>query len=921
MSMQTTTNVDHAVEFLRWFFGDDPDGYIYILRQRPSANPVEARQGKFDLAPSTFSKPGKIDTSWWHEQGHLWSQVFSTATTKTREHGNQKTNCVSVPCVWVDIDGCKKLGIPGDEFYKELRDTEELSAWTRSSANGIQGFFKLKRPVEVHGNSDVFAEELAGILWDIMYYFGGDPKVVRLGNNMRLPGSLNVKPEYDTHYMAQAKTYDNVYSLKALNKRFPTDPNTVPRLIAYAVNRALGDCYEPGSRHEVILQLCGSVRKGGMNKEACSNLVKQVCKWFGDSEDRSADVQTTYDAELETIATLHRDYKDCATKIDNAVELWLDLKKIYCKKRGFEFVPETYDPTKPPPPDGKFWVRDNQTYYLGKSGEDELFGNFEIELKGKVIKADNLMPSWLALIRKPGDQPVLVEIPAEKTVSWKSFVTCVPVGMSLLASPMWAEYIAYLDKSCPDITMVESTNYGILDVDKGQPTMLLPNVSHPKYVWVQRANTATPDAFGPALGHDEAAEYLERLVDYMSRFHEPRLVFPSLAWFAACSISGIIWQQIQGFPVLMICGLVGSGKTHLFEFCLAPHYGVEEVYSYDRTTPFALSALLSSNNICPLVMDEFRIGQSKLREDTKAKATESIIRNLFDRHQTAQGTASGALTGGTLCAPLCIIGEHHYVDQATVERTFTIRLTRQWVSGLQERSADEQRQLEIEREWLFSYEHRGKLGRILIPWVEKHLEDIPDIVREAHGIVRATAPVRVDRKLKGFTAVASGELLLRAIFADHGLKYPIKKSAFREAMYTSDTRLQDSLNYDTETLRNLFEATDHLIINAIRQHAPLHGHMFVYDIDNPQRAYFDMGRWFKYLNEHHSVSQSASLTDKTAFRDLLNDHSKGDVAPVVGFPEKHPLFAKSCVEIDLTVVQERFGINTEQWGGLEQYHD
>ena len=287
-SMKTTTDVDHAVEFLNWFFGEEPDGYIYILRQRPSANPVEARQGKFDLAPATFSRPEKVDTAWWREQGHLWSQVFSTAAVRTRENGNQKTNCVSVPCVWVDIDGCKKLGIPGDEFYQELRATEEVSAWTTSSANGIQGFFKLSKPLVVDGNPDIFVEEMAGLLWDIMYYFGGDPKVVRLGNNMRLPGSLNVKPEYDTHYMAQAKLFDHTYSLKSLADRFPTDPDTVPLLVSYAINRALGDVYEQGSRHEVMLQLCGSVRKGGLNKESCINLMRKVCRWFGDSDDRPA---------------------------------------------------------------------------------------------------------------------------------------------------------------------------------------------------------------------------------------------------------------------------------------------------------------------------------------------------------------------------------------------------------------------------------------------------------------------------------------------------------------------------------------------------------------------------------------------------------------------------------------------------------
>jgi hypothetical protein len=927
MAMRTSTDAQHAVEFLSWLFGEDPDGYIYILRQRPSSDPAEARQGKQELNPATFSKPENVDTYWWHEQGHLWSQTFCTSTIKTREERNNQPNCVAIPALWVDIDGCKKLGIPGEEFYKELRDTEEVSAWTRSSENGIQGFFKLKKPFEVNGDKELFADELAGILYDICLYYGGDPKVVTLGRLMRLPGSLNVKPEYDEHYMAQARIYDDVkYTLKNLRERFKPDPDTVPRLVLYAVTRALAETYESGSRHELHLFLAGTVRKSGMNKDACKNLVKEVCKWFHDNEidDRITAVETTYENPFEDVATLGALDKEIHLEVERAIDFWLDLKKKYCKKRGFEFIPENYDPTQPPPPEAPFWESELQTYFTGRDGNPEIFSNFVIELKGKVIKADTLQSCWLAMIKKQNDVPTLVEIPAEKLSSWQKFNAAVPVGLSLLAPAMWNQYIAYLDAKCPPLTMLESSYYGILDADK-EPTILLPNVQHPNYIWTGGEDTADPNTFSRPVDREEAVEYLSTLADYYPGFHEPRFIWPSLGWLAACPISALIWQKIKGFPTLMISGLSSSGKTHLFEFILAPHFGVNTVHSYKSTTTYALRKRLVTNNICPMIIDEFRIKNDKVTGDKKANETEDMVRNLFDRHQTSQGMASGGLIKGTLCTPLCLIGEHHYTDEATVQRTFSIRLNRSWVNKVKKMSTEERRKLEAEREWLFLPKHRGILGRIIMSWVSAHLDDIPEIIQAAIDIVDETSPFSVEhRKSKGFIAIVAGHLLMSRIYADYDLKYPLSKKEMLDSLYAADTHLMESLNYDSETMRALFEATDHVIMQANRQRLPLTGILWTPDLDDEGIAYFDITRWFKYINDAagSSLSGIAALSEKTAFKDLLKDHTDEDNSTILGFPEDHPLFSKSsCVKVNLKQVKERFGINVDQWRGLEGFED
>ena len=68
--MKTTTDVTQAVEFLRWMFGDKPNGYIYIFRSKPSSDPVIARQKDEEGQPKqetdgvAFSAPERVDTEW-----------------------------------------------------------------------------------------------------------------------------------------------------------------------------------------------------------------------------------------------------------------------------------------------------------------------------------------------------------------------------------------------------------------------------------------------------------------------------------------------------------------------------------------------------------------------------------------------------------------------------------------------------------------------------------------------------------------------------------------------------------------------------------------------------------------------------------------------------------------------------------------
>jgi hypothetical protein len=923
----TTTDAQHAVEFLRWLFGDDPDGYIYILRQRPSSDPAEARQDKYDLNPTAFSRPEKVDSIWWEEQSHLWSQTFSTATIREKKGNNHGNNCVEIPALWCDIDACKKLGFSGEEFYTDLKSVEDVSGWVRSSENGIQGFWKLKEPYQCNGDKEQFADDLAGVLYDIALYYGGDTKVVNLGRLMRLPGSINIKREYTNPVMAKAtKLTDIVYSLKALKERFQPDPDIVPRVVAYAVTKALTEIWEEGERHEIILRLAGTVRKNGINKEACKRLVKETQKFFSDGEDRTPDIDTTYDADLGTLASLRTDYVAIAEDVEQAIKFWTGLKVTYCKKRGFDFFPENIDPTQPEDKGNyDFCERHGFETHFTADAATTKFANFVIRLRGRLIKADTNTSVWLADVITQGEPPALVEISTEKHSQWHKFLTIkgMPVGLSIEQPKLWAQYISYLAATCPNVSIRESSYYGWLDVHKKVPTLLMPGTPHPEYQWTGGDDTVCkPGAIEQMIGRDEAIEYLSKFAEYYPTCHEERLIWPALGWFASCAIKGLFWQRFHGFPALVVNGLSQSGKTWLTKEVLAMHYGASTVHSF-ASSAFSIEKYLIGSNICPLVIDEFRN-----LDEIKVRRTLEIMRALFDGSLITRGKSGGeSLDKNKVETPLCLIGEHQYHDEATVSRSFIITVNRKFLGDLAEKSEEERMQLAEQQQWLMDRRWAGYLGSLLIRWSSNNLDTVYEIIGTgnndkglAETLINKTCPSSMPRKRVSCTNKAAGLMMMNELYNSYGLEFPLKKIEMLDALYASDSSLDPKQTYDMQTLKHLFEITDQIIVEGHRAKMSHEGALYIWDIDDNNFIYFDMVRWYRLMRPYVKSSDSAAITDKHGFIALLKDnHTQAD-SVFVEFLEDHPEFG-ICVKVNLQKVSELYGVSVQQWRGINGFQD
>jgi hypothetical protein len=934
-----TTDAEKAIQFLRFLFGDSPHGLIATSKAKPGETTIEDDYDKDEGAPPppkktkkqepmishAYSAPEKVLTEWWRAHSHKYNIYFCTGTTKEREGRHNANNVIEIPALWFDLDAFKYFNIPGKAFFADIKSQEDVSAWVESSEDGLQGYYKLKEPFQLKGDVKLFKKELEPLLLDIALYFGADLEVCSPARLMRLPGSLNVKPQYPKPYQVKAYTKAaNIYTLGELAKKFNhVNEDVAPKAITFALTYLLqgSEFWGEGSRHYIMLDLAGTVRKAGLNKTACLNLFRALSTTLSDDEFREADVDTTYDIDdLEKVRSLRSEYGAIADEAEEIIKYWLKLKKSYCKKKRIDFRPENYDPTKAEVLDnGAFFERGTCTYTHGDD-HDNQFANFTVHLVGKLIKAETRDVVWLADVVTQGQPVKRVEITTASHNNWQTFsrIPHLPTGLSVFDTKMWPYYIAWLADQCPNETIKESTYYGWLEVHREDPILLMPDQPNEDYIWTRgNEDTAIPEALKEIESAD-AKTYLEAFGENYSQYHEEHFIWPALGWFAACPMSAFFRHKIGGFPALVTYGLSGSGKSHLFKMVLGPHFGCQTNKTYDSTTIYAMRSYLVSNNIYPLIMDEFRDTVST-RDDTKSKCAQflAIVRSVWDGQEGGSGRGDRTVRRDRFQTPLCVVGEHPLSDDATMQRIFTITINHDWLDKINAMSGKDRVEVAKRMRWLHSHEHEGWLGTIILEWTINNLDKCRRLMEQCLDKIEEVCASDIpERKRHGFAVELYGLHVMRHIYADHGLIFPLRTTRFLEVIFAADPQAR-KINYSTAALTELFKATDAAIVMNIRRGTSLQGNTFVLDVNNREIAYFDLNRWRSEIKAYLNMSSSAALQNDVAFNNLLKDCINRVGSPVLGFPTDHPIIQERCVKIDLLGVRKQFGINTHQWSIIE----
>lgn len=927
-----TTDVDKAIDFLRYMFGDDPKGFIQLFKLKPGeAKPKEDEEGEPVVVKTKspglndgYSAPEKINSDWWRQFSTLYNIWFCTALGKEKNKTHDTRNTLEVPAIWFDLDACKYFGVPVKPFLSDHRNDDDVSCWVQSSENALQGYYKLKVPYNLDGSAENFKKDLLELLCKICLYFGGDMGVVSPGRVMRLPGSLNLKPEYPIPFQVKAHYTDNVISMKELKAKFKgVNPDTVPRIVLFALEYIIraSEFWNVGSRHQIMLLLAGTVRKMGMNKEACLALFNELYQKLGDDEYREADVLSTYQEEdIKKLASLRSGFGEIADPVEKVIEFWVKLKKMYCKKLSIQFVPENYDPTKSVEENGAFIERVTETYFNGSDGP-VAFSNFVIHVKGKLVKVPSGDIMWLAQVVTKGQPAQIVELSTASHNTWATFskIPHLPTGLAVYNTKIWSHYVAWLNDNCPDETFYETPYYGWLDVEEDGAILLIQGQEHEKYIWTKgNTDTAIPGAYQKELGKTDIVRYLKNFAKNYDGYHEDRYIWSALGWFAAVPLSAFFRKKIGGYPAMVIYGLAGSGKTQLPIKLLSPHFGCTLPSSYDGSSPFYIRSHMLSNNLCPLVIDNFKENPGN-NQTQKAQDLIGIISNSWDGNMVGAGKADGGVRIDRLQAPICVTAEHLYTEESTVHRTFSIYIDHKWTNYMKSVSEEERLEHDRKEAWLHSNRHAGYMSTIILNWVAENLEETLDIIDQCTLKLRkeCAKSATVERKRDGFSGPLAGLYLLKRIYTYYGLEFPIKSSQFLPLIMAADPEAK-KVSHGSSAMNELFRVTDTAISMNLRRRTPLIGSVYVINPNDKQYAYFDINRWRAEIKSYMTGTSSASLTNDRAFYSLLQDClTSQEATPIVDFPKDHPVFKHMCVKIDLGIVATKFKVNTHQWQDIE----
>lgn len=151
------------------------------------------------------------------------------------------------------------------------------------------------------------------------------------------------------------------------------------------------------------------------------------------------------------------------------------------------------------------------------------------------------------------------------------------------------------------------------------------------------------------------------------------VVLPALGWVAATVFKTVLEQKEGNFPLMLLYGMQGSGKTSFIKSALLPVVGVWAQPVSADVTPFALTAHLTTTNSIPVWLNEYRSSNKNTPE------LERYLRTAYDGSTIDKGRPDLSVSSYPLKAPVILDGESIFSDPATRDRTISLRLGRQYI--------------------------------------------------------------------------------------------------------------------------------------------------------------------------------------------------------------------------------------------------
>ncbi len=166
---------------------------------------------------------------------------------------------------------------------------------------------------------------------------------------------------------------------------------------------------------------------------------------------------------------------------------------------------------------------------------------------------------------------------------------------------------------------------------------------------------------------------LERIAAILFNFNVLTVTAPILGWCFACFFKPRIFHLHNAFPILIVHGEPGCGKTKTITNIVQPLFGLSRPpESISACTEFTFMREISSSNCVPVIYDEHKL--TVLSQDQRDNISE-MIRSVYNNLVGSRGRPDQSQIEYPYSAPIAILGEQGVIELAHRDRIIDVFMT------------------------------------------------------------------------------------------------------------------------------------------------------------------------------------------------------------------------------------------------------
>jgi hypothetical protein len=172
------------------------------------------------------------------------------------------------------------------------------------------------------------------------------------------------------------------------------------------------------------------------------------------------------------------------------------------------------------------------------------------------------------------------------------------------------------------------------------------------------------------LDHSETKSMVQDFNKTIPFINDMNPIMVWIGWLFATPLKPRLTELADGFPILFVHGVQGSGKSSTArELMRLSGYNDHQI-NVCTQKPFPMLKLLSSTNAIPIYFDEYK------KNDMRAEQVENLLRYMrtaYADEVESKGRADQTTVDYSISAPMAVMGEWSITQPAIKERVLMVR--------------------------------------------------------------------------------------------------------------------------------------------------------------------------------------------------------------------------------------------------------